>query len=158
MAKAAQGRSSPMADELIPCQYCGGKAALGRDHLAAWCYCTRCLARGPSIAMSRADCDAQAEAAWNQGKKFGRLAVATVPSGMPAATCSIAERLRLAIESLYLGELGSPDCAILILRDGKRAHTITHRISDADAVRVLEAVRDAARARVSVVLPQPSTR
>lgn len=147
-----------MAESLIPCQYCGGVGAMGRDHLAMWGYCTRCLARGPSVAMARIDCEAQAVAAWNQGKKFGRLSIASVPGGMPAATCSIAERLRLVAESLYTGELGSPDCAILVLRDGKRAHMILHRISDGEALRVLEAVRDATDIRVNVAVPQPKTR
>lgn len=148
-----------MADTPIPCQYCGGAPALLRVGVAGYAvHCARCEARGPVVDANRPDRDAQAVAAWNQGRKFGRLSVASVPGAMPGATVSIAERLRLVIESLYAGELGSPDCAILILRDGKRAHTITHRISDSDTLRVLEAVRDAARTRVSVAVPPSSTR
>lgn len=141
-------------DTPIPCQYCGGQPGIvntSGGHRAV--ECQRCGARGPCIEPKRPDCDAQAVAGWNAGKKFGRLAVASVPGGMPTATCSIAERLRLVAESLYAGELGSPENAIVIFQDGKRVHTITHRISDADAARVLAAVRDAASTRASVASP-----
>lgn len=147
-----------MADALIPCQYCGGPALAGGDPLAVWCYCTRCQARGPVVARTRPDHDAQAVAAWNAGKKFGRLGVAAVPASMPLATCSLAERLRLVVDSLYAGELGEPDAGVLLLRERGRVHTITHRISDADTVRVLEAVRDTARVRAAAVVPSHSPR
>lgn len=144
-----------MSEATINCQYCGNPdpwlVITDTGHKAV--ECKRCGARGPCIEMARPDCDAQAIAAWNAGRKFGRISAAAVPRGMPSAVCSIAERLRLTVESLYTGELGSPDAAILLLRDHGRVHTITHRISDADTVRVLEAVRDTARIRAGAVVP-----
>lgn len=143
-----------MNEAAIPCQYCGGEPVLvftSSGHRAA--ECRRCGARGPCVEPKRPDCDAQAVAGWNAGRKFGRISAAAVPRGMPSAVCSIAERLRLTVESLYTGELGEPDAAILLLRDHGRVHTITHRISDADTVRVLEAVRDTARIRAGVAVP-----
>lgn len=146
-----------MAD-LLPCHFCKHPhALLDGDAVARWAYCTRCYARGPSVLKERPDCEAQARAAWNSAHDaLGALGIALVPNGMPAVSAAIARRLELIAEGILRGEHGFPDGAVLVLRQGKTASVSHHNIQSADAMRLLAAVTDAARARAGAAISLPN--
>lgn len=146
-------RTAAVSIELEPCTFCGGHGMQTADKMATWIYCARCFARGPAVAVSRTDSEAQARAAWNSGKRFGKIGVTAVPAGLPPSAASVAKRLQMVQEAILAGDYGGVDAGVIILRAGKQAHTITHRIGNAETMAVLNAVRDAARVRASVTLP-----
>ena len=138
-------------DEITPCNYCNGRAAhIETDPLAAYVFCPNCFARGPAVVLSRGDWRVQAIAAWNAGRKFGKIAVAAVPGGLPAFTASAAERLRLVAENMFEGHYGAVESFVLISRAGGNANVVTHNFSPSDVVRTLDAVRDSSRIRSSI--------
>lgn len=147
--------AQPSIEPLDNCWFCAGSTYINRTFTSgqsvAFVECVQCLARGPIVMMSRPDWEAQVRAAWAAGKKFGRIAVAAVPGGMPSFTCSLAERVRLIAEGLYKGEYGEAESAVIVFKVGIQAITITHNISNSDVVRVLTAVRDSSRIRAATV-------
>jgi hypothetical protein len=131
-----------------------GNPLLRSDDLHMWMACTHCGARGPHVNRMRPDATTQALAGWNAGRKFGHVAVANVPGGMPPITCAIAERVRLVAEGLYKGEFGAADGAVLIFRAAGHATVSAHNLSKSDVLRVLDAVRADIHVRAaSIPLP-----
>lgn len=143
--------------DLLPCLFCKcPHALLDGDAVSRWAYCTRCFARGPAVLKERPDCEAQARAAWNSPHDaLGSLGIALVPGGMPAVSAAIARRLELIAEGILRGEHGAPDGAVLVLRAGGVATVSHHNVLPADAMRLLVAVTDAARARAGAAISLP---
>lgn len=137
--------------------FCGaGNARIVReDILALFVECPNCMARGPAVIKSRPDAVAQCAAAWNAGRKFGKVAVAKVPGGMPAHTCSLAERLRVIAESMYEGNYGFAEKAVLVLYDGRHARVITHNIDAVGVQKLLTSVLGDSSVRAATAIVQP---
>lgn len=146
-----------MSAEISSCTFCGGRGDVKRAAAIRSIYveCVVCLASGPKIDADRLDAQQQAIAAWNAGRKFGVVAVAAVPGGMPTLACSAAERIRLIAEGIYEGRFGNVDAAVVLLRTGRHVEMSTHNLSPADVARVLDAARDSTRARAAAVNLQP---
>ncbi len=148
-----------MADA-VPCHFCQYPTPpIEGDALAVWVACPRCGARGPAVIKTRADHQAQARAAWNSPMdRLGHLGIALVPGGMPAATVSVAERLKLVAQGIYRGSFGAPTSMVLILREAKRATVSPHNMSEGDILATINAIRDSTSIRAGIDIPNSTPR
>jgi hypothetical protein len=121
------------------CPFCGGECVVTGSDGLVYVFCQQCLVRGPAKPKS-AHAENDAVKSWNDLRMFGGIGIVAARPGLPSATASLAERLRLISAAMMEGKYDGPDSAVLVLRQGNRAQTLTHRIARNEAKALMAAV------------------